>query len=62
MPKAVLAMLTGWYATPTEMFEQNGKLRKQIAKSPEGKVAWFDFLPHLNRTSENWTEDRGKKL
>ena len=55
-------MLTGWYATPTEMFEQNGKLRKQIAKSPEGKVAWFDFLPHLNRTSENWTEDRGKKL
>jgi len=30
-PKAVLATLTGWYAIPTRMFKQNGKLRKQIA-------------------------------
>jgi len=30
-PKAVLATLTGWYATTTRMFKQNGRLRKQIA-------------------------------
>src|SRR5438067_549196 len=30
-PKAVLATLTGWYASTTRMFKQNRKLRKQIA-------------------------------